>query len=62
MTTACKQCGQPVEPMREAWATPVCFACVPPPDPMPERAYDDGSHPIDHGDSVTPSDLPRIVR
>ncbi len=28
----CKQCGaMDVEEDRESWATPVCFACLPPP-------------------------------
>jgi hypothetical protein len=31
----CKQCGHPVEKDRETWATPVCFACLPPPPPLP---------------------------
>ena len=26
----CKQCNGPVEPTREEWATPVCWACVAP--------------------------------
>ena len=25
----CRQCGKPVEDLRFAWATPVCYACVP---------------------------------
>lgn len=32
----CKQCQErEVEDERESWATPVCFACVPPPKPLP---------------------------
>jgi hypothetical protein len=34
----CKQCGaRNVEPEREDWATPVCFACLPPAKPLPVR-------------------------
>lgn len=27
----CRQCGEPTELDRIHWATPVCYACVPPP-------------------------------
>jgi len=34
--TTCKQCGKrEVEPQRECYATPVCYACLPPPEPLP---------------------------
>jgi hypothetical protein len=34
----CRQCGErEVEPGREDYATPVCFACLPPPAPLPVR-------------------------
>jgi hypothetical protein len=26
----CRQCGEPVEPTREQWSTPVCWACIRP--------------------------------
>ena len=28
---ACVQCGKPVEHVREVYATPMCYACLPPP-------------------------------
>jgi hypothetical protein len=31
----CRQCGKPVEKVRECYATPVCYACLPPPPPLP---------------------------
>lgn len=31
----CKQCGGNLEKERADWATPVCFACLPPPAPLP---------------------------
>jgi len=31
----CRQCGKPVERLRECYATPVCYACLPPPPPLP---------------------------
>jgi hypothetical protein len=31
----CKQCGGVVEEERRCYATPVCFACLPPPKPLP---------------------------
>lgn len=32
----CKQCStREVEESRLTWATPVCFACLPPPKPLP---------------------------
>lgn len=30
----CKQCSREVEPERRCYATPVCFACLPPPEPL----------------------------
>ncbi len=34
----CRNCGAPeVEPERRHFATPVCFACLPPPRPLPVR-------------------------
>lgn len=36
--TICRNCGKrEVEPERECYATPVCFACLPPPRPLPVR-------------------------
>ena len=26
----CEHCGKPVEPTREQWSTPVCWACIRP--------------------------------
>lgn len=35
MNPTCKQCGQrEVEDARVCYATPVCFACLPPPAPL----------------------------
>lgn len=34
MNPICKQCGQCVEDARACYATPVCFACLPPPEPL----------------------------
>jgi hypothetical protein len=31
----CKQCGGVAEEARRCYATPVCFACLPPPKPLP---------------------------
>jgi hypothetical protein len=31
----CKQCGGVAEEARRCYATPVCFACLPPPAPLP---------------------------
>lgn len=30
----CRQCGKPCEPERYCYATPTCFACLPPPKPL----------------------------
>jgi hypothetical protein len=30
----CRPCGKPVEPERHCYATPVCYACLPPPEPI----------------------------
>lgn len=30
----CRQCGGPCEPERHHYATPVCFACLAPPQPL----------------------------
>lgn len=32
----CRQCGKRVEASREVYAIPTCFACLPPPMPLPE--------------------------
>jgi hypothetical protein len=37
MNPSCKQCGQEVEDERVCYATPTCFACLPPPAPLPVR-------------------------
>jgi hypothetical protein len=31
----CTQCRQPVEYARECYFTPMCYACLPPPEPLP---------------------------
>ncbi len=37
----CRQCSvAAVEPERTTWATPVCFACLPPPRPLPIKHTD----------------------
>ncbi len=33
--TVCRRCGKTVEPQRECYAIPTCFACLPPPPPLP---------------------------
>ena len=33
--TICRKCGRTVEPERECYAIPTCFACLPPPPPLP---------------------------
>ena len=34
----CRQCGErEVEEARRCYATPVCYACLPPPKPLPVR-------------------------
>lgn len=33
--TVCRRCGRNVEPERECYAIPTCFACLPPPPPLP---------------------------
>lgn len=36
MNPICKQCGKhEVEDERVCYATPVCYACLPPPSPLP---------------------------
>lgn len=37
MTPTCRQCGSRVEKERADYATPMCFACLPPPRPLPVR-------------------------
>jgi len=34
---SCRQCGAAVELPRRCYAHPVCFACLPPPEPLPVR-------------------------
>jgi hypothetical protein len=34
----CAQCKRPVQVSREDWATPICFDCLPPPQPLPVRS------------------------
>lgn len=31
----CVNCGNPVEHQRECYASPTCYACLPPPEPLP---------------------------
>ena len=35
LVIACKQCGAAVEESRRCYATPVCYACLLPPEPLP---------------------------
>lgn len=35
----CKQCGGLAEEVRRCYATPVCFACLPPPKPLPVARF-----------------------
>jgi len=35
LVVACVRCGQPVEAVRECYAHPMCYACLPPPDSLP---------------------------
>ena len=40
----CKQCGGEVEDARLDYATPTCYACLPPPLPLPVRAWPETKH------------------
>jgi hypothetical protein len=31
----CQRCGKSVERSRRVYAIPTCFACLPPPEPLP---------------------------
>ena len=31
----CRQCGKEVEEARRCYAIPTCYACLPPPEPLP---------------------------
>lgn len=31
----CHICGKPAEEQRRCWANPTCYACLPPPPPLP---------------------------
>ena len=35
----CVQCGCPVEEARECYAVPVCYKCLPPPEPLPVARF-----------------------
>lgn len=35
MNPSCQQCGRPIEDERLEYVVPTCFACVPPPEPLP---------------------------
>ena len=37
--TVCRRCGAIVEPERECYAIPTCFACLPPPPRMPVHTF-----------------------
>ena len=39
---ACRQCGEPVEEARPCYAVPTCYACLPPPEPLPVLAVGPG--------------------
>ncbi len=34
----CRVCAYPVEPERFGFAIPICYACLPPPKPLPKAA------------------------
>ena len=36
---ACERCGKPVEEARCCYVHPTCYACLPPPDPLPVRSW-----------------------
>jgi hypothetical protein len=36
VSRACRTCGRVVEPVRQCYAVPTCYACLPPPPPLPE--------------------------
>lgn len=38
----CRQCSKPVEPQRYCYATPICYACLPPPEPLPTVTLKEG--------------------
>lgn len=35
MSKICVDCGKPVEERRECYVIPTCYACLPPPPPLP---------------------------
>lgn len=37
--TVCRKCGRTVEKARECYAIPTCFACLPPPPPLPVHTF-----------------------
>lgn len=37
--TVCRRCGATVEPERECYAVPTCYACLPPPPRMPVHTF-----------------------
>ena len=41
---ACVECGLPVEQKRRGYVLPTCYACLPPPPPLPRLlAYPGGA-------------------
>lgn len=38
LVVKCHTCGKPVEPVRQCYAVPTCYACLPPPPPLREDA------------------------
>jgi Rrf2 family protein len=41
LPVVCKRCGKRVEEARECYAFPVCYACTPPPEPLPVAKVDE---------------------
>lgn len=42
----CRSCGKPVEVSRRCYAHPVCYACLPPPPPLPAATSEGAWRPI----------------
>lgn len=48
----CVQCGRPVEHAREVYGAPTCYACLPPPEPLPVvGAVRDPGHVLTDGET-----------
>jgi hypothetical protein len=55
--TICRKCGRTVEPERECYAIPTCFACLPPPPRIPFETIGEINEQaiasMKHGDKLT---------